>query len=291
MPKGDKDILKADPEDGTTPIANLLLEALAIAKLTGKEKGIVLYLWRRTYGWDKEGKRLKERAISLSEFGKVCNSDNATISKLLSSLVRKNVLKREFAGPGKGYSYTMNTRVGEWDKCCINHQLLKELSIQPLVKMTTQQLSKTPTPPDTNLATPKESIKERLKKGIYIVLFSVWNELRIISHKKLTADMKRAIDSARKDYTQEEIEQAMRNYAVIVKGPEYYFDHRWTLAEFLSRRHSNNIERFLDLEVAKANFKKEAGRGAHQRSSTELPTRYTSPGEARKQYQRRQGNE
>jgi len=39
MPKGDRQELKADPEDGTTPISNLLLEALAIAKLSGKEKG------------------------------------------------------------------------------------------------------------------------------------------------------------------------------------------------------------------------------------------------------------
>lgn len=129
------------------------------------------------------------------------------------------------------------------------------------------------------LASPKESIKEILKKDIYIALFNLWNDLRVISHKKLTDDIKRAIDGARKDYTQEEIEQAMRNYAVIVKGAEYYFNHKWTLAEFLSRRHSNNIERFLDFEVAKSNFKKEEGRGAHQQSSTKLIPRnqYTPP--------------
>lgn len=166
MPKGDKDILKADPEDGTTPIANLLLEALAIAKLTGKEKGIILYLWRRTYGWERNGKRLKEKAISLSDFGKVCNVDTATSSKLLAGLVKKNILKREFAGAGKGYTYSMNTRVGEWDKGCINHQLLKEISIQPLVKMTTQQLVKTPTPSDTKLATPKEILKKLKESNI-----------------------------------------------------------------------------------------------------------------------------
>lgn len=152
MPKGDREKLKADPEDGTTPIANLLLEALAIAKLTGKEKGVILYLWRRTYGWEKDGKRLKERSISLSEFAKVCNSDTSVASKLLSGLVRRNILRRDFAGPGKGYTYSMNTRVGEWDKSCINQQLLKELSIQPLSKMTIQPLSKMTTPLDTKLA-------------------------------------------------------------------------------------------------------------------------------------------
>ena len=51
MPKGDRVIGKADPEDGTTPVANLLLEALAMAHLSGEEKGAVLYLWRQTYGW------------------------------------------------------------------------------------------------------------------------------------------------------------------------------------------------------------------------------------------------
>ena len=172
----------------------------------------------------------------------------------------------------------MNTRVAEWDKGCLIQQGLSEIAKQGLPKTTRVALPKTTTPTDTNLATPKESIKESIKER-YIVLFNLWNELRVITHKKLTTDMKRAIDSARKDYSQEEIGQAMRNYAVIVKGTEYYFNHKWTLAEFLSRRHSNNIERFLDLEVVKSNFKKEEHYGAHRQGSTKLPPRdgYTKP--------------
>jgi len=38
MPKGDRLKLKADPEDGTTPISNLLLEAVAMAKISGLQK-------------------------------------------------------------------------------------------------------------------------------------------------------------------------------------------------------------------------------------------------------------
>ncbi len=112
-----------------------------------------------------------------------------------------------------------------------------------------------------------QKIKDTIqKKGIYIILFDLWNSLNIYIHKKLTSDMSKVIDSARSDYSIKEIEQAMRNYAEIVKGAEYYFNHRWTMAEFLSRRNSNNIERFLDLETAKSNFKKEAGRGTHRRN-------------------------
>ena len=108
--------------------------------------------------------------------------------------------------------------------------------------------------------------------NIYIVLFNIWNNLKIITHKKLTSDMKRAIDISRKDYSQEDIEQAMRNYAVIAKGSEYYWSHKWTLIEFLSRRHSNNIERFMDLEVVKSNFKKKENIGGKRSDGRQMPT-------------------
>jgi len=124
-----------------------------------------------------------------------------------------------------------------------------------------------------------QKIKDTIQNKVYIYIFDVWNELRIIVHKKCTPDMKRTIENALTDYSQEELEQSIRNYAEIVKGPEYYFDHKWTLVEFLSRRNNNNIERFLDLEVAKSNFKKEAGRGTHRQDPTKLPPRdgYTRP--------------
>ena len=48
MPKGDRLKLKADPEDGTTPISNLLLEAVAMTKLPGLQTRAILYLWRKT---------------------------------------------------------------------------------------------------------------------------------------------------------------------------------------------------------------------------------------------------
>ncbi len=117
--------------------------------------------------------------------------------------------------------------------------------------------------------------------NIYIVIFDHWNTLGIINHKKLTSAMESAIDKAKKDYSQDEIKQAMSNYAEIVKGAEYYLNYRWTLAEFLSRNKGNNIERFLDLEIAKSNFPKEVGIGAHRGSPRSIPRpdEYTRPEE------------
>ena len=126
MPKGDKLKLKADPEDGTTPIANLLLEAVAMAKLSGLQKGAILYLWRRTYGWIKEGHRLKERKITLTEWKNALDSSSSRLSKTLSELENKNIISRRMADPWGGYYYKINTNISKWNSDSINLSKLAE---------------------------------------------------------------------------------------------------------------------------------------------------------------------
>ena len=166
MPKGDRAILKADPEDGTTPIANLLLEAITVADLNGREKSVCLYLCRVTYGWQRNGDRLKEAELTLKQWAEILRTDTSKASHILAGMVAKQIIKRNFLGAGKGYIYSINTRVDEWDKGCLNRQLLTISARQPLTKTTRQVLTKTATPLATTLATPKESIKESINKDI-----------------------------------------------------------------------------------------------------------------------------
>jgi len=167
MPKGDRDILKADPEDGTTPIANLLLEALAMAHLSGEEKGAVLFLWRRTYGWELEGRRKTEDVISLTVWALALNTNPQYASRVITALTQKRVILRRDLGQGKGYSYSMKTRVNEWDKGCLNSEGLTKRYSEGLSKRYRVPSTKRITPPDTILAMPKESIKESIKeKGV-----------------------------------------------------------------------------------------------------------------------------
>lgn len=164
MPKGDREKLKADPEDGTTPIANLLLEALIIANLTSKERAAVLFLIRRTYGWQVNGTRLKKDVIPLQIWVRVLQvKDTTRASRILTGLERKQVIKRESLGPGKSYCYTINTSIANWDNC-LNKQLLSEMTTVALPKMTRVVLSQKTTPPATNLASPKERLKKVLNK-------------------------------------------------------------------------------------------------------------------------------
>ena len=124
----------------------------------------------------------------------------------------------------------------------------------------------------TTSGKPQSKVKySKVNKNIYIVVFDLWNSLEITKHKQLTDDTKRAIGTASKDYSEEEICQAIKNYAEILKGDQYYFKYTWTLKDFLKR----GMEKFLDLEIARQNYleKKGGQDGAHrqggEKSSTE----------------------
>ena len=81
-------------------------------------------------------------------------------------------------------------------------------------------------------------------------VYSWWNLKEIIVHKKLTDEIKTRINTKLKDYSVEEICSSIYNYEVILNG-DYYFKYKWTLKDFLQR----GIDKFLDLDVAKSNYK------------------------------------
>lgn len=189
MPKGDKFKLKADPEDGTTPIANLLLEALAIAHLTGTEKGLVLYLWRNTYGWVVKGVRLKQARLPQAELAESLGVTKKAVYSGLKTLTDKKVVFREDLGQGKGYIYRMNTKIASWNSDSIDLKALKKLvgvvklvegsqTLLPLTETTTlaavvANSKLLPSTETTTLSIPKllppsiikETIKETIKES------------------------------------------------------------------------------------------------------------------------------
>lgn len=84
-------------------------------------------------------------------------------------------------------------------------------------------------------------------------IFQRWNSKGIIQHRKLTDKIKRAINGALKDYSEEEICQAIDNYAVILADDRYYWSYKWGLKEFLQR----GLDKFLDFDVAAQNYRKD----------------------------------
>ena len=131
MPKGDRLKLKADPEDGTTPIANLLLEAVAMAKFSGLQVRAIIYLWRKTYGWvGNDGNRLKECKIGLTDWAEALDSSNSRVSHILQELVEKSIIKRRILDVWGGYYYSLNTDISSWNSDCLKlHKLCNKVGI------------------------------------------------------------------------------------------------------------------------------------------------------------------
>ncbi len=86
---------------------------------------------------------------------------------------------------------------------------------------------KEPEPEKHKSAKDQESIEE-------IVAF--WNEnakkCRCI---KITSDIQKAIQKRLKEFSIEEIKQAIKNYQLVVQHPKSFFKYTWNLQEFLTR--------------------------------------------------------
>lgn len=86
-------------------------------------------------------------------------------------------------------------------------------------------------------------------------LFDLWNSLGLIKHRKLTGQMMRAVKATLRDFSAADVSQAMKNYATILHDDSCFFKYRWTLRDFLAR----GLEKFLDLEVALSNYRRDKG--------------------------------
>lgn len=67
-------------------------------------------------------------------------------------------------------------------------------------------------------------------------IFDYWNSKQIIVHKTLTEETQKAILKMRKKYAVEEIKQMMDRYKQVLENGKYFFNYKWSLKDFLSRK-------------------------------------------------------
>lgn len=157
-------------ENGFTPIANEIMEALTKISLSGQEFRLILHLLRNTYGFHK-----KEYYLPLTKISKLmgCNKNNA--SRLINKLVLSKMITVIKNDNGKPRSYCFNKDYDLWDKGVIkNDNVIKndreniKNDNPPLSKMITLSIkndnpfgSKRAT--GKRLRTPKDIFKDNIK--------------------------------------------------------------------------------------------------------------------------------
>lgn len=252
-------------EDGHSAIANELLDAIIKTYFSSTEHAVFWAIVRKTYGWHKKTDR-----ISYTQFEKMTGINRRHIAPALKRLILRNIITQ--IGNGQNLEYGIQKDYEAW--LPLPKQVTDTVTQtgngrtitqtgngqpQPLPKQVTEQtitdLSNTPLPKQVTEPLPKQVItkekKETIqKKYIYTPIFEFWNSKNIIKHKKLVPQMETAIKSALKHYSENEIRQAIENYANILHHPDTRWTYVWTLSDFLKR----GIEKFLDYEIAKMNY-------------------------------------
>lgn len=74
-------------ENGYTPIANEIMEALCKTRIKGEARQVLDFILRKTYGWNK-----KEDGIALSQFAKATNLKIPNICRSLKYLIQMNII-------------------------------------------------------------------------------------------------------------------------------------------------------------------------------------------------------
>jgi phage replication O-like protein O len=150
-------LLLANPqkENGYTPIANEILEALYLVNLSPYEWRVLLFILRRTYGWRKP-----EDIISLSQFCDSVKLQRSHVCRSLKKLLHKNIITQT----GNSYHVVYSLQK--------DHDLWESLpkQVTPLPKQARAQTGNEVVPKQVIQVVPKQAhtkeiyTKERIKK-------------------------------------------------------------------------------------------------------------------------------
>ena len=118
-------------------------------------------------------------------------------------------------------------------------QDLKPQDLKPQDLFTTSGKKTTDTI-DNNINTvdeQKDTINKHLNTSYTHIseIFEHWNNRDIIKHQELTDTIKKKITRTLELITSEELKKSIDAYSDILKSQEYFFDHKWSLSDFLGR--------------------------------------------------------
>lgn len=75
-------------------------------------------------------------------------------------------------------------------------------------------------------------------------IFDYWNNRKIMVHRELTDEMKKAINKVIKKYNEDEIKKYIDRYAEVFHDETYWWHYKWSITEFLTRKDA--ISSFAD---------------------------------------------
>ncbi len=134
--------------------------------------------------------------------------------------------------------------------------------VNPLVNFPLADLPLTDSPLAENHTLNNTNINNT-NKYIYSSIFEHWNSKGIKKHRELTKDIEKAINKSLKirvegkPINEDDIKKAIDNYCEILHS-KFYFNYKWTLVEFLTRKQKDTgisqLVLFLDNGTTYENY-------------------------------------
>ncbi|MAH51421.1 hypothetical protein CMI37_36735 [Candidatus Pacearchaeota archaeon] len=164
-------------ENGYTPIANELMDALVARRIPGEQMQCLLFVIRKTYGFNK-----KEDSIALSQFHEATGIQKPHIIRALKALIDNNIIVAK-KGNRKGTTYRFNKLYTTWKSLPKKAKLPKK-AISVAKKGNPSLPKKVPTKDNTT----KDNItKEKIGYPVWLDLV-LWKE-----YKKYRTKIKRPL--------------------------------------------------------------------------------------------------
>lgn len=213
-------------ENGYTPIANELVEALAGIRIPGEAMQCLWVILRKTYGWGK-----KDDLISLSQFCLLSKMRKPTVCRSLGKLSKMNLIVIQ-KDNDIAIKYRFNKDFQTW------RPLSKKITV---IQKDNESLSK------------KSTTKETIQKHIQSVPKS-YESKEFLAHyfkryKELIGDklpvhsdriiLPRIESTAELFGGYEKLKELLEKY--LEKDDKFYKDNKWTLTCFLSENILNKL--------------------------------------------------
>ena len=96
-------------ENGFTPIAHEIMEALMKINLSPAESRVLWFIFRKTYGWGKKSDR-----IALSQFSKATGLKRQNVQRALKALSSKSMITVIRSDDRKPLTYRFQKDYSEW---------------------------------------------------------------------------------------------------------------------------------------------------------------------------------
>ena len=203
--------------------------ALQDKNLSWKAKGIMAHMLSMPDDW----------VFYMSEILKYSTDGEASFRSGFKELTERGYVKR--------YPVREGSRIISWKTVVYESPLLSGFQQVENLEVDSQQVESLDVDNrkllSTDLELSTESELSNDNTNPVRDLFDHYLSKGIINHSKITGPMKSAISARLKDYTYEQLVQAIDNYATVYKNDKYFFHTKYGLTDLMRDK---DIRRFID---------------------------------------------